>query len=72
MCNEDIVIAPECMDIIEAAEGSINRRKTAEISVKYDKTHLEVEVPEKTKALVLLNGKEKAIGDGEKWLRMER
>ena len=29
-------------------------------------------VPEKTKALVLLNGKEKAIGDGEKWLRMER
>ena len=70
VCYEDIVIAPECMDTIEAAEGSI-MTKNGRISVKYDKTRLEVQVPEKTKALVRLNGKEKAKGDGEKWLRIE-
>ena len=59
------------MDTIEAAEGSI-MTKNGRISVKYDKTHLEVQVPEKTKALVRLNGKEKAKGDGEKWLSSEK
>ena len=62
MCYEDIVIAPECMDIIEAAEGSI-MTKNGRISVKYDKTHLEVEVPEKTKAQPLWM--EKPLGTGK-------
>ena len=64
ICYEDLVIAPECMDSIEEAEGSI-MTKNGRISVKYNKTEITVRIPEKTKALLLMNGQELALEAGK-------
>ena len=64
ICYEDLVIAPECMDSIGEAEGSI-MTKNGRISVKYNKTEITVRIPEKTKALLLMNGQEQVLEAGK-------
>lgn len=64
VCYENIVIEPVCMDRIQAAEGYITTI-SGKISVQYDREKICVEVPEKTKAVLILHGSEKALVSGK-------
>lgn len=60
---EAIVIEPMCMDRIREAEGYITT-VSGKIAVKYDTEKICVEVPEKTKAVLILNGVEQELVSG--------
>ncbi len=67
VCYEDIVIAPECMDTHRSGPKARSLTKNGRISVKYDKTHLEVPGPGKNESPCSPERKrEKAKGDGVK------
>lgn len=60
---EEVVIEPLCMEKIEKAEGYISTA-SGRIEVKYDSEKISVKVPEKTKAVLVLKGKEKKLVSG--------
>ncbi len=61
---ESVVIEPLCMEEIKEAKGKINTIK-GEISVSYNEKEIEVTVPEKIKAILILNGEETELKAGK-------
>ena len=64
VCYKNIIIKPECMDMITHAEGYITT-ESGKIHVKYDEEKIQVQIPEKTTGVLFLNGKEYALSPGE-------
>lgn len=60
---EKVVIEPKCMTTITEAKGYITTASGV-ISVNYDKERIRISVPEKTEAVLLLDGKEYLLKSG--------
>lgn len=70
VCYENVIIQPECMDVISWSEGHITTA-SGEIYVKYDEEQIRVQIPEKTTGVLILEGKEYPLSSGKEnvWKR---